>query len=159
VREFFTADRDCTTSYCSAGLIDNPMLARGLQILRDVLSRGETLELPIVERIDANLLVRIVRIFGEGPDRFAVFFEAEQTHSAIEAAAKRHGLTKREIDVLELLICGQSTREIAQRLRITSSTVIHYVNSLFHKTKTHKRAELVSYVYQDGPESPREMRA
>ena len=53
------------------------------------------------------------------------------------------GLTKREQEVVELLVRGTATSEIAASLGIAGSTVIQHIKSAMSKTGTHGRVELV----------------
>jgi DNA-binding NarL/FixJ family response regulator len=55
------------------------------------------------------------------------------------------GLTRRELDVLELIVAGQANREIGQQLRITGDTVKHHLTSIFNKTGASNRLELAVF--------------
>ncbi len=55
----------------------------------------------------------------------------------------KFGLTKREQEVVELLVRGTATSEIATSLGIAGSTVIQHIKSAMSKTGTHGRVELV----------------
>ncbi|NES69527.1 MAG: response regulator transcription factor [Okeania sp. SIO2D1] len=54
-------------------------------------------------------------------------------------------LTKREKEVLDLLVTGLSNVEIGQKLHLSPRTIEKYVSSLLRKTLTNNRAELVSF--------------
>jgi DNA-binding NarL/FixJ family response regulator len=54
--------------------------------------------------------------------------------------------TDREREVLDLLAGGLSNAQIADRLYLSPRTVEKYVSSLFRKTETNNRAELVRFV-------------
>ena len=53
-------------------------------------------------------------------------------------------LSVREREVYELLVCGRSNREIAQRLFISESTTKVHVRHIFEKLGVHTRAEAVA---------------
>ncbi len=55
-------------------------------------------------------------------------------------------LTRREREVVEHLLCGLSTREIADRMGISHHTVRDHVKHLLRKTATRSRRELLELV-------------
>ena len=59
-------------------------------------------------------------------------------------------LTRREIEVLELLAEGLSTREVGRRLGVSLFTVRSHVESILHKTGVHTQAQAVAYAYHAG---------
>jgi pimeloyl-ACP methyl ester carboxylesterase/DNA-binding CsgD family transcriptional regulator len=67
-------------------------------------------------------------------------FLAENEH-----AAYPDGLTEREIEVLRLIATGNSNRDIADRLVISTNTVARHISNIFAKTRVANRAEAASY--------------
>lgn len=63
--------------------------------------------------------------------------------SASEEAA-RYGLTLREIDVIELLCCGRTNREISECLGIGSATVKTHLIHIFEKLGVETRSAVVA---------------
>ena len=61
------------------------------------------------------------------------------------SALPKIGLTQREQEALTLLAEGLSNAQIGDRLHLSSRTVEKYVSSLFRKTGTNNRAELVRF--------------
>lgn len=61
-------------------------------------------------------------------------------------AADRFALTRRELEVLTLILNGSSTSEIAGRLHIAETTVQGYFKQLLSKTSSHNRATMVARV-------------
>ena len=57
-------------------------------------------------------------------------------------------LTKREQEVLKLLMKGHSNIEIGQQLHLSHRTIEKYVSSLFRKSDTHNRVELIRYALE-----------
>src|SRR5947208_794286 len=55
------------------------------------------------------------------------------------------GLTPRELEVLQLVAVGLSNAEIADRLRITSATIISYLNSIYGKLGVRSRTAAMRY--------------
>jgi len=59
-------------------------------------------------------------------------------------------LTGRERDVLDLLVRGLGTREIADALSISSSTVRNHIRNILSKFHVHSRLEAVLYALEKG---------
>ena len=59
-----------------------------------------------------------------------------------------HDLTKRELDVLSLMIEGMNNREIGEKLVISSSTVKNHVSSILNKMQTTSRTQAVALAVQ-----------
>lgn len=57
-------------------------------------------------------------------------------------------LTDREISVLRQLANGRTTKEIAETLKLSSSTVASHRRSLCRKFNLHSTAELVAFAVQ-----------
>jgi DNA-binding CsgD family transcriptional regulator len=56
----------------------------------------------------------------------------------------RYGVTNRELKVLQLLIEGKSTTEIAETMTITDKSVRNYVSSLMAKTDSSSRVHMIA---------------
>jgi DNA-binding NarL/FixJ family response regulator len=56
-------------------------------------------------------------------------------------------LTKREREVADLVVRGQSNKEIAHELGVTEGTVKLHLHNVFTKTKVTNRARLVSRAF------------
>ena len=63
---------------------------------------------------------------------------------------KPHGLTPREIEIVEAVASGDSNRDIANRLDISLQTVKHHLTSIFDKTGTSTRLELALFAIRQG---------
>jgi DNA-binding NarL/FixJ family response regulator len=63
---------------------------------------------------------------------------------------RRHGLTPRELEVLQLICNGMSNREIAARLDLSVNTVSVHRTNIMNTLGVHKAAELVMYALQHG---------
>lgn len=61
--------------------------------------------------------------------------------------SETYGLTGREREILEILIQGKSTKEIADILYISPDTAKKHINNIMRKTNTHSRLEI--YVFVD----------
>jgi DNA-binding NarL/FixJ family response regulator len=63
---------------------------------------------------------------------------------------RNHGLTARELEVLQLICAGQSNREIAAQLKLSVNTVAVHRANIMNTLGVHKTAELVVYAMQNG---------
>lgn len=95
--------------------------------------------------VHGELIVRLERLESTGePGAFAVFVEPFKGRDHLTRAKERFKLTKREAQVLELLIAGARTRDVASELVIAESTAIFHVKQLFEKSGARNRLELIS---------------
>jgi DNA-binding NarL/FixJ family response regulator len=73
------------------------------------------------------------------------------THMSQQSGAiGRPQLTRREIEVLDLLVEGRRQKEIAALLVISQKTVATHIQNLLGKFGVHSRAELIARAYQVG---------
>ena len=80
--------------------------------------------------------------------------EIRETEAASSAAAKRlSGLTRREHQVLDRVVAGESTKEIAANLRLSPKTVDWHRAKIMDKLEAHTPTELVRMVIK--PPHPR----
>ena len=94
-------------------------------------------------------LVRAI-LLGDGPDaRIAVLVEAARPPELAPLIADRYGLTPRERQITELVAQGRSTTQIAARLQLSPYTVQDHLKSIFDKSGTSSRCDLVARVFFD----------
>jgi DNA-binding NarL/FixJ family response regulator len=67
---------------------------------------------------------------------------------------RHHGLTPRELEVLQLICDGLSNREIATKLDLSVNTVAVHRANIMNTLGVHKTAELVVYAIQHGLVNP-----
>jgi two-component system, NarL family, nitrate/nitrite response regulator NarL len=68
----------------------------------------------------------------------------------IKAPIKKFGLTKREMQILTLVVAGRTNREIAKRFSISEQTVKHHVTNIFDKVGAYNRLELALFAIHHG---------
>ena len=68
--------------------------------------------------------------------------------AAIYTAA--NGFTEREAEILQRLLAGADTHELADGLHLAEHTVQDHLKSIFAKTGTHSRRQLLSEVVGSG---------
>ena len=61
------------------------------------------------------------------------------------AARTQSSLTPRELEVLALVVAGQSNRKIAESLVLSERTVARHIANIYEKTGVHGRAEITAY--------------
>jgi DNA-binding CsgD family transcriptional regulator len=88
-----------------------------------------------------NAAIAIYRELGAGPD-------LERTAAAKRAAKQRHGLTKRELQVLRLLATGKTNKAIAAELFVSRRTVDRHVSNLLGKLAVSSRAAATAYAHR-----------
>jgi len=71
----------------------------------------------------------------------------ESTHGKAHLLER---LTTRELEIFMMLAKGQSVKEIARILYLSSNTVRNHQNSIMNKLDTHNKAELVHIAIQAG---------
>jgi DNA-binding NarL/FixJ family response regulator len=74
----------------------------------------------------------------------------ERAQERSSGASAGFGLTRRELEVLQLLGTGKRGSEIAVELQISPKTVSSHVQSLFRKLDVHSRAQAVARAYEHG---------
>ena len=150
---FLIVSREYDVVIVSPGLDAERILPRVKQALeRTLTERADGGQ--VFEQIDETTLVRIVPLEGAYDHYTAVFIEPIADRGTTRAAARRYGLTRRETDVLKLVVRSKSTAEIADTLCITLATVGDHVKNLMRKMKCSRRSELIARVYNLDHDSP-----
>jgi two-component system, NarL family, response regulator LiaR len=67
-----------------------------------------------------------------------------------ESQLKRLGITKRELEILELIAGGLSNREIAEKLFVSENTVKTHSSRLFDKLGAKRRTQAVQIAKENG---------
>jgi DNA-binding CsgD family transcriptional regulator len=67
-----------------------------------------------------------------------------------EAQLKQLGITKRELEILELIAHGMSNREIAEKLFVSENTVKTHSSRLFDKLSAKRRTQAVQIAKENG---------
>ncbi len=93
-----------------------------------------------------DLALRVLRVHSGAGKRYALFLEPYHARDFVLAAVKRFVLTLREGTVLDLILRGTSTGDIAARLGITEGTVHQHVKNLGGKIGVTKRNAIVATV-------------
>jgi DNA-binding CsgD family transcriptional regulator len=139
--------------------------------IREALARFAKAQMPVETahtRLELAALLAAERpevAIAEARAALDAFERQNATHFADEAAALLRSLgvrtaaakrtvgtlTKREVEVLELIGKGLSNPEIAQRLYISRKTVEHHVSNVLSKLGLRSRAEAAAYAARGKP--------
>jgi DNA-binding NarL/FixJ family response regulator len=63
---------------------------------------------------------------------------------------REHGLTLRELEILQFIVDGRSNKEIAAHLDLSANTVAVHRANIMDALGIHKTAELVTYAIRNG---------
>ena len=74
----------------------------------------------------------------------------DEPFSVNEMQLKQLGITKRELEILELIAHGMSNREIAEKLFVSENTVKTHSSRLFDKLSAKRRTQAVQIAKENG---------
>jgi len=95
--------------------------------------------------------VQSVAIPESRPSEFTVVqIMTPQRDAAATAPDFARGLSNREREVLQLLVAGADTEQIAGSLSIASATARTHIQNLLRRLKVHSRAEAVALAHRAG---------
>ena len=69
-------------------------------------------------------------------------------------ASRAHGLTEREVEVLAFVAAGRTSREVAEELSLSVTTVQRHIANIYGKIGVRNRAEATAYALRRGLEPP-----
>jgi DNA-binding NarL/FixJ family response regulator len=110
----------------------------------------------VLKRAAADELVRAIRTVGSGGTYVdpvlagALLRRSAQPFQAEPAAAPAEALSEREEEVLRRIAWGESNKEIAHRLGISTKTVETYKARITEKLGLRSRTEMVRYALHRG---------
>lgn len=80
-----------------------------------------------------------------------------QAASQLNDSIDRSTLTRREMEVLRLIVSGKSNREIAELLKISIGTVKYHVNGIFSKLGVRDRTQAATAALLHGIIHPQDL--
>jgi DNA-binding NarL/FixJ family response regulator len=99
---------------------------------------------------DIDELVAAVRTVRAGGQALAPALVPKLVSRLAEAPGSAQSLTRREIEVLQLLAEGCSTKQLAETLGLSLNTVRNHVQSAINRLGAHSKLEAVSIAIRQG---------
>ena len=131
----------------SRGVDDELLSSSVLRSLALQCRESRRSQVDIFEVLDEETVLRIVPLSGRLTGCVSVFVDVFSRRGSVFEAAKKFGLTRRESDVLGLILRAKTNAEIAETLCLAESTVGDHAKSLMRKMSASKRVEIVSRVF------------
>ncbi len=133
-----------------AGRLPSAVLAVAGRALRSAEGRDEPGEVAlarVLTRSGTWVVLHGATLVSDGRRRIAVIVEPAHPARIAPLLMSAYGLTEREQDVTRLVLQGESTATIADRLVVSVHTVQQHLKSIFEKTGVHSRRDLVGKVF------------
>jgi DNA-binding CsgD family transcriptional regulator len=120
---------------------------RALRTTLDADSPGEAAFARVLTRSGRWIVLHGAPLLSEGRRRVAVIVEPAHPARIAPLLMAAYGLTDREQEVTRLVLQGDSTTQIAQRLVVSPYTVQQHLKNVFEKTGVRSRRDLVGKVF------------
>ena len=120
---------------------------RALRTAGGVDAPGEIALARVLSRSGRWIVLHGAALVSDRSRRAAVIIEPAHPARISPLLMAAYGLSEREQDVTRLVLQGDSTAEIAERLCLSAHTVQHHLKSVFEKTDVHSRRELLGKVF------------
>ncbi|MBA2239782.1 MAG: LuxR family transcriptional regulator [Solirubrobacterales bacterium] len=132
------------------GRLPSAVLSVAGQALRSAESPGAPGEVAVARVLSSSgmwVVLHGATLVSAGVRRVAVIVEPAHPARIAPLLMAAYGLTEREQDVTRLVLQGESTTSIAQRLVISAHTVQQHLKSIFEKTGVRSRRDLVGTIF------------
>jgi DNA-binding CsgD family transcriptional regulator len=120
---------------------------RALRTAEGVDDPGEVALARVLSRSGTWVVLHGTSLVGSGARRVAVIVEPAHPARIAPLLMSAYGLTEREQDVTRLVLRGDSTIQIAERLVVSPHTVQEHLKKIFEKTGVRSRRDLVGKVF------------
>jgi DNA-binding CsgD family transcriptional regulator len=108
---------------------------------------GEVAIARVLSRSGTWVVLHGTSLVASGSRRAAVIVEPAHPARLTPLLMSAYGLTEREQEVTRLVLRGESTAQIAERLVVSPHTVQEHLKKIFEKTDVRSRRELVGKVF------------
>jgi DNA-binding NarL/FixJ family response regulator len=131
----------------------------GYEVCRELQDEfGETLPIVFVSGHRRESADRVAGLLVGGDDYLVKPLDPDELLARVRrllpprprVGRRARNLTKRELDVLSLLVEGLSQSEIAEKLFISPKTVAKHIEHILAKLDVHSRAQAVALAFRDG---------
>jgi DNA-binding CsgD family transcriptional regulator len=133
-----------------AGKLPSAVLAvagRALRTAEHPDEPGQVAVSRVLSRAGTWVVLHGAALVSGGAHRVAVIVEPAHPARIAPLLMSAYGLTEREQEVTRLVLQGDSTVEIAERLVVSAHTVQQHLKSVFDKTGVRSRRDLVGKVF------------
>lgn len=133
-----------------AGRLPTAVLAVAGRALRSADGRDEPGDVALARVLTdsgAWVVLHGATLVSDGRRRVAVIIERADPARIAPLLMSAYGLTEREQDVTRLVLLGESTAAIAERLVVSAHTVQQHLKGIFDKTGVRSRRDLVGKVF------------
>jgi DNA-binding CsgD family transcriptional regulator len=133
-----------------AGQLPTSIVAVAGRALRTAARPGEPGEVAVsrvLSRSGTWIVLHGAALVSQNTRRVAVIVEPAHPARISSLLMSAYGMTEREKDLTRLVLQGNSTTEIAQRLVISPHTVQEHLKNVFGKTGVRSRRDLVGKVF------------
>jgi DNA-binding CsgD family transcriptional regulator len=120
---------------------------RALRTAENEDTPGEVALARVLSREGRWVVLHGAALVADGARRVAVIVEPAHPARISPLLMAAYQLTEREQDVTRLVLRGDSTAQIADRLCVSPHTVQQHLKSVFEKTGVRSRRELVGTVF------------
>jgi DNA-binding CsgD family transcriptional regulator len=120
---------------------------RALRAAEHADAPGEVAFARVLARDGRWMVLHGAALIAGGTRRVAVIVEPAHPARIVPLLMAAYGLTERERDITQLVLQGNATAEIAERLEVTPQTVQQHLKSIFDKAGVRSRRELVGKVF------------
>jgi DNA-binding CsgD family transcriptional regulator len=121
--------------------------ARALRTAASDGDAGEVALARVLSRSGTWIVLHGASLVASGSRRAAVIVEPAHPARITPLLMSAYGLTEREREVTRLVLRGDSTAQIAERLVVSPHTVQEHLKKIFEKTGVRSRRELVGKVF------------
>ena len=145
---FLICDASMRVLFASAGIAQTLLSNGVLQSLESRCRESRASNSTLFIAYDDETVLRIVPLDDQLFGCIAIFMDVFGRRGSVFEAAKTFGLTRRESEVLQLLLRATTNTEIANSLSVGEGTVGDHVKSIMRKMGTSKRAEIIGKVFK-----------